>query len=349
MARLPTVQDVAHAAGVSRQTVSNVLNTPSIVREATRERVLESIRELGYRPHAAARQLRTRRSSTIGVHLDPYAGGISGVVLDRFVHALTESANARAMRVMVYTARDAADEIRRIEDLLDGGEIDAVVLSGTQHDDPRTEWLNRHQVPFATFGRPWGSLARPEGGEEHLWVDVDAAAGTHAATRHALESGARQVAFLGWPTGSGTGDERERGWRRALEAGEATEGTDITAASADPAERISVDDDVHTARKAVRKVLAHEAADAVVCASDVLAIGAHLAALDAGSPDLPVYGFDNTPTAEALGLNSVEQHPEHVAAAVLELLMGAEGTTVLSEAERSSPRHRLVTPELVLR
>ena len=85
MAKLPTVDDVAAVAGVSRQTVSNVLNTPGIVRPATRERVERAIADLGYRPHAAARRLRTRRSSTIGIHLDPYAGGISGVVLDRFV------------------------------------------------------------------------------------------------------------------------------------------------------------------------------------------------------------------------------------------------------------------------
>lgn len=67
MVRTPTVEDVALRAGVSRQTVSNVLNTPpSIVKPATRERVQQAIVELGYRRHAAARQLRTRRSSTIG-------------------------------------------------------------------------------------------------------------------------------------------------------------------------------------------------------------------------------------------------------------------------------------------
>ena len=59
--------------------MSNVLNSPEIVRDDTRERVKQAIAELGYRPHAAARRLRTRRSSTIGIHLDPYSGGISGV------------------------------------------------------------------------------------------------------------------------------------------------------------------------------------------------------------------------------------------------------------------------------
>ncbi|MFX3797657.1 LacI family DNA-binding transcriptional regulator, partial [Streptococcus suis] len=67
MAKAPTVEDVALAAGVSRQTVSNVINSPDIVREETRARVHRAIAELGYRPHVAARRLRTRRSSTIGI------------------------------------------------------------------------------------------------------------------------------------------------------------------------------------------------------------------------------------------------------------------------------------------
>ncbi|WP_157602592.1 LacI family DNA-binding transcriptional regulator, partial [Promicromonospora kroppenstedtii] len=155
MAKAPTVEDVARAAGVSRQTVSNVLNSPDIVRGPTRERVQRAIVELGYRPHAAARRLRTRRSSTIGVRLDPYAGGISGVVLDRFVHALTERASERGMRVLLYAARTPTEEIDRIGDLVDGGEIDAVVLTGTSHEDTRTTWLQERDVPFVSFGRPW--------------------------------------------------------------------------------------------------------------------------------------------------------------------------------------------------
>src|SRR5699024_9726130 len=96
--RAPNVEDVARLAGVSRQTVSNVLNAPQKVTPATAERVQAAIKKLGYRPHASARRLRTRRSATVGVHLDPYRGGISGVLLDRFVHALTEAAGERSVR-----------------------------------------------------------------------------------------------------------------------------------------------------------------------------------------------------------------------------------------------------------
>ncbi|MGN7861300.1 LacI family DNA-binding transcriptional regulator [Microbacterium sp. 22303] len=331
MARTPTVEDVAERAGVSRQTVSNVLNTPAIVKPATRERVQQAIVELGYRRHAAARQLRTRRSSTIGIHLDPYVGGVSGVILDRFVHALTERASERGMRMLVYAARTADDEIARLAELWEGSEIDAAIITGTFHGDPRTRWLGEARLPFVAFGRPWGEddLAAPE----HLWVDVDGAAGTRAATEHALGFGPR-VAFLGWPTGSGTGDDRERGWREAMAA----------AGAVGP--RWTSEEDVALARAVVAAASAD--VDAVVCASDSLAIGALLAETGR-SARVPVIGFDNTPTAEALGFSSVEQRPEDVAAATVELLMGPTGETVTPRDVLAGTAHALIEPRLVVR
>jgi DNA-binding LacI/PurR family transcriptional regulator len=331
--RLPTVDDVARVAGVSRQTVSNVLNAPDIVRPSTRTRVEAAIAQLRYAPSVAARRLRTRRSATIGIHLDPYAGGISGIVLDRFIHALTERATPRGLRMLVYAATDPEDEIRRIRQLREGGEIDSIVLTGTFEGDPRTEWLVEQGVPFVAFGRPWGEpgYGTAMGDPARPWVDVDGAAGTRAATVHALGEGS-EVAFLGWPSGSGTGDDRERGWREAMGLG-ADERTDLRWTSVDS---------VAESRAITEKALDGRPIDAIVCASDTLALGAHLAASHAGVPDLFVVGFDNTPVAEALGIPSVEQRPERVAEAVLDLLVEEEGRDAF-------PRHRLIEPELVLR
>lgn len=336
MAKAPTVEDVARAAGVSRQTVSNVLNAPDIVRGATRERVERAIAELGYRPHAAARRLRTRRSSTIGVRLDPYLGGISGVVLDRFVHALTERASERGMRILLYAAHTPAEEIARMEDLVDGGEIDAIVLTGTSREDTRTSWLQGRDVPFVSFGRPWRD--DDTGAPAHPWVDVDGAAGTRAATRHLLHHAGTRIAFLGWPEGSGTGGDRARGWSEEMSR----------AGASGP--RWYVEENVSEAREVAGAELAADpAVDGIVCASDALAIGAHLAATALGRPELPVVGFDNTPAAEALGIGSVEQLPEQVAVGVLDLLMGPTGSAVVRPAPEASPAYVLVEPRLVIR
>lgn len=232
-----------------------------------------------------------------------------------------------------------------MRELTDGGEIDAVVITGTFHGDPRTHWLAEHGIPFVSFGRPWGEddVEAPA----HLWVDVDGAAGTRAATRHLIGAAGENLAFLGWPSGSGTGDDRERGWREAM----AEAGAD--------GERLACEESVAAARVLVTEFLAravageesHDVAgvDGIVCVSDSLAIGAHLAAAAAGMPQLPVVGFDNTPAAEAIGLSSVEQLPERVAAGVLELLMGTSGSVVAPRAAEAGAAHVLVEPRLVLR
>ncbi|MBX9717668.1 MAG: LacI family DNA-binding transcriptional regulator, partial [Microbacteriaceae bacterium] len=278
MERMPTVDDVAAAASVSRQTVSNVINAPEIVRETTRVRVQEAIDRLGYRPHASARRLRTRTSSTIGLRLDPLRDGISGAVLDRFVHKLAEQADARGLRVMIFTANGAEDELAHIRRLRDGSDIDAFVLIATFHGDPRISWLIDHDVPFVSFGRPWGSTADDP---RHRWVDVDGRAGVRDTTLYLRESGARRVGYIGWPSPSGTGDERRAGWEEAC-------GFDIR-------DRLRYQivtlDGVDEGVRSARELLALDAPpDAIVCASDSLALGARMAADAAGLLDLPVVG-----------------------------------------------------------
>jgi DNA-binding LacI/PurR family transcriptional regulator len=332
--RLPTVLDVGRAAGVSRQTVSNVLNSPNIVRPDTRARVEAAILELGYRPHASARRLRTRRSSTIGIRLDPMSNGISGSVHDRFLHSLTEQADGLGLRVMLFTATDPHDEIRQIGRLYDGSDVDAFVLTSTMFGDPRTDWLIAHDVPFVTFGRPWGidDINDPS----HRWVDVDGKAGLRLATSRLLADGARRVVYLGWPSHSGTGDDRRSGWRDAMLAESGRTETELDAL------QLAVDDGVAEGREAIRDLLERGVEfDAIVCASDSLGLGAMLMV----GANIPVIGYDNTPVADAVGLSSIEQPLDEVARGVLELIDTAPG----AHAAQEESRHRLVQPRLVLR
>lgn len=323
-----TVADVAAAAGVSRQTVSNALNRPEVVRQATLDRVRTAIDELGYRPHASARRLRTRQSSTLGVRLPP-VHGISGAVLDRFLHALVERADERGMRILLFTATDLVDELAHMERLVEGSDVDGFVLTSTAHGDPRAAWLGERDVPFVTFGRPWG--VRDMDDAPHPWVDVDGRAGLREATAGLIARGHRRIGFLGWPSPSGQGDERRLGWRDALAAA----GLD------DHTEPLTCEDDVAAAGSVVSRAVDDGAAfDAVVCASDTLALGARFAL----GADVPVVGYDDTPVAEAVGISSVEQPLDAAAAAAVELLMGA-GRSVLP----ATTGHRLLAPRVVWR
>lgn len=327
MRQPPTINDVAVAAQVSRQTVSNVLNSPAIVREPTRLRVEAVIAELGYRPHASARRLRTRHASTIAVRIDRAPEWMSGTLLDRFLYALTERADRQGQRLMLYTAQDADDEVRVISRLFDGSDVDAFVLTSTFLGDPRPKWLLEHGAAFVTFGRPWGI---PEDDTRYLWVDVDGRFGTRAATQYLLDNGAKRVGFLGWPDGSGTGDDRRDGWRQAM----------LARGVAVPDELAALDEssveDLREGRQAAIRLL-DKGADAIVATSDTLA----LATIMVTDSRLPVVGFDNDPVAASMGFSSVDQRLDVVTEQVLRLLeRGQTG---------EGPAHQIVQPQLVKR
>ena len=118
--RRPTLASLASELGVSRQTISNVLNAPHKVKPATRERIQAAIAAAGYRPSAAARQLRTQRSMNLGMRLFPATDGINGAVLDRFLHALTEAAQSAGYRLPLCCADADRADSRRDPQLQDG-------------------------------------------------------------------------------------------------------------------------------------------------------------------------------------------------------------------------------------
>jgi DNA-binding LacI/PurR family transcriptional regulator len=328
-----TLDSVAARAGVSRQTVSNVLRHPARVAEGTRERVLAAIRESGYRASLPARQLATRRAHAIAVRAERQQDGISGLVLDAFYHGLAEAGQDNGLRVVLYAQpADEAAELEIIDDLVQTGAADAVVLTATSADDQRPAHLAGSGTTFCAFGRPWGHDDEP-----HDWVDVDGALGTGLAVQHLLGLGRRSIAYLGWP-GDGaepsTGSDRRRGWLEAV--AEAALGTPVEAHSVN---------DAAAAEAAVAALLAGtDAPDAIVCASDTLALGAHRAAVAAAGGGTPtiVVGFDATPVAAALGLVSVAQPIDQAAHLCIDLL------TARFESPDRPARGVLVPPVLHL-
>ena len=318
-----TLDSVAAVAGVSRQTVSNVLNNPDVVRAGTIAKVRAAIDDLGYRPSAAARQLKTRRSRTFGMRLEPVRDGVNGLVLDQFLHHLVDAAQEIGYRVQLFTARDDEEELATFSDLLATSDLDGFLLTGTHHGDPRTAWLSVRDVPFVTFGRPWGVVAR------HSWVDVDGAAGTRAAVRHLVDQGHQRIGWIGWPRGSGTGEDRRAGWLQGMADAGLPVRPEWEAADADGV------DQGRAAAAALAAV--PDPPTAFVCASDSLAIGA-------ASSGRAVVGFDDTPVAAALGLTTVSQPLPAAAEACLRLLVDrVEGRAA------SAPDHQLLEPHLTVR
>jgi DNA-binding LacI/PurR family transcriptional regulator len=334
-----------------------VLNAPHKVKPATRERIQAAIAAAGYRPSAAARQLRTQRSMNLGMRLFPATDGINGAVLDRFLHALTEAAQSAGYRLTLFCADSDQDEIRRYQQLLDVAGLDGFVLTSSNPDDARTRWLQERRTPFAVFGRPWNAAGQPAAGA-HPWVDVDGAAGTEAAVKMLLAQGHSSIGFLGWNTGSPVGADRRLGWERAMTAaglgehvpGLSTEAEDTVSGGASGA-----------------ALLLSKGATAVVCSSDSLALGAmgelrdaRPAALLPGQAPGPggraaIVGFDDTPVAAALGISSVAQPVEEAARHIIRVLAhqlaGSLNTGNSNPAGDDAPpaRQVLLAPRVVER
>ena len=325
--RRATIVDVAKAAAVSRQTVSNALNNPERVAPETLERVHREIARLEFTPNAAAQQLRRRRAHAYGFDVDPSGIGGMGPVLGEFLGAMTASARDHASHLVTF-ASTPATVIEDYERLLSTGLVDGFVIGDTAHGDPRPAWLLDKGVPFVSFGRMWD---HPELGR---WVDVDGRAGTALAVEHLIEQGYESVAYLGWPSGSPVGDDRRRGWLAGLAAAGLAD---------EPIAEESVPDLTEATAAADRLIDRIQHPGAILCASDTLALGAYRAMRRRGlepGREIGIVGFDDTEIAVAVELTSLRQ-PLAEAAHDAWQLLDIEGT----DAELSS----LLPPVLVPR
>ncbi|MEZ0577798.1 LacI family DNA-binding transcriptional regulator [Nocardioides sp. MH1] len=335
----PTLADVAERAGVSRQTVSNAINNPDLLRPETLVRVQAAILELGYRPNRAARHLRTRASHLIGLRLSPAQEFTANAAMDRFVHALVEASREAGYHLLLFSGgpgkpdTTAADLVRGYDDLLRSTAVDAFIVTDTYLGNPQTRWLTDRHAPFVAFGRPW---AEPDA--THRWVDVDGAAGVALGVEHLVERGHERIAWIGWDHQSFISDDRRTGWARA------------TAAAGRPVDglEVAVPDTVDAGRSASAALLDRAGATALVCASDTLAIGALHTLADRGlrpGRDVAVVGFDDSQVAQVVpgGLTSVRQPLEQVAVALVRAL------EALLAREEYDGQGVLLTPTLAVR
>jgi DNA-binding LacI/PurR family transcriptional regulator len=316
-----TLVDVAEAAEVSRQTVSNVINNPERVAPSTRDRVFREIERLGFQPNRAARALRRQRAGALGIQVNSMVERQLGNILDPFLVELTVAARAHDFHILTFAVDSHADPTAEYEHLVAVQLVDGFVLTNTHKDDPRPFWLRANGVPFVSFGRIWDDPSFT------AWVDVDGFAGVAAGVRHLVEQGYTKVGFLGWPVGSQVGDDRRAGWLAA------TREFGLLA----PRLQAASQQDVHAAAAAAAPLL-EELGDggALICASDTLALGAWTVMRDRGlrpGVDVGLVGFDDSDLAHAFEITSIRQPLADIADAMLTLFAGAG-----SDERRASDR-----------
>jgi DNA-binding LacI/PurR family transcriptional regulator len=327
-----TLATVAAAAGVSRQTVSNALNSPELLRPDTLERVQRAIDRLGYTPNRAARNLRTRTSHLVGLRLDPAVEGTASGLMDRFLHSLVESAKDAGLHVLLFTAADVSDPLDGYDALLRSAAVDAFVVTDTYRGNPQTVWLEERQVPFVAFGRPWED---PQA--TFPWVDVSGRAGVRLAVDHLADRGHQRIAWIGWQKTSYIGEDRRNGWLDRMHE------RDL------PTTRLSArgEDTIEFGRRAAHAMFEGEQPTAFMCVSDTVAMGVLQAISDlgrrAGPDDVAVVGFDDSLAAQVTGLTSVRQPLEEVAVQIVRLL---EDRLAMRTSDEP---HAILTPVLRVR
>jgi DNA-binding LacI/PurR family transcriptional regulator len=302
---------VARAAGVGRQTVSNVLNDSGRVGEATKVRVLETVATLGYHPHHGARSLRSRRTRQLA-YVMPRVQMLPGnYIMQQFLQALAAASARRSHSVVVVVPDgDPRDEMRR---LIASRTVDAFLLSELQPEDPRVVLLAEAGIPFACFGRIGSGLP------QH-WVDIDNRAAIIEAVEHVLTRGFSRLAFVGYRGENHWDHERVAGFRAGLARHGVPE---------DEADVLLADE--ASARRKIRSLLtgthgrgAHPGPrpDAIVTGSDRLAAMIYGVAAELRlriGHDLGVTGFDGSVAAGLLHprLTSVTLPVEDIARRVI--------------------------------
>ena len=328
-----TLEDVAKHTGVSRSTVSRVVNGQPHVSEDVRKRVLEDIQNTGYHPNAAARTLASQRSWTLGLLLPQ---SVSLLFTDPYYPHLTkgiaQACNQSDYTLALFLVGTKEDEERIFPRLSRRGLLDGVIVQSGHHGD---QWiigrLVEAKTPLVIAGRPFRS-------DDISYIDIDNVNAAGSAVSHLIRLGRQRIGMISGPASSTVGIDRKDGYIKALVEG----GRDVD-------DSLIVEGDFTEAGGyySMQQLLSANP-DAIFAASDIMAIGAMRAAREAGlriPDDIAFVGFDDLPiaTLSDVQLTTVRQPVVQFGARAVELLID------LIENGIDPPRHIIMQTELVIR
>ncbi|MGD0861396.1 MAG: LacI family DNA-binding transcriptional regulator [Candidatus Limnocylindrales bacterium] len=330
---IPTLEEVARAAGVSRATASRVINGSPTVGIEARQSVERAIAQLGYVPNRAARSLVTRRNDSIGVVIaEPTRRIFGDPYFAEVLRGISAGLAAREVALVLVMSQSPEEE-RQAERYLTGGHVDGVILFSLHGDDPLPEHLQSRGIPVVVGGEP------PHGARVSN-VDADNHGGTIAAVNHLIEQGRTRIATITGPLDMPAAVTRRLSFLEAIRAAGRTPDPNLEESGGFTREG---------GQRAMEVLLQRcPDIDAVFAASDLMAAGA-LSALHAAGrrvpEDVAVVGFDDSIIALSTqpALSSVHQSME---------VTGRELANVLLQtidARDQVVRHVVLETELIVR
>ena len=328
-----TLEEIGQLAGVSRSTVSRVINDHPNIRPSVRRRVEQVILETGYQPNSAARSLASSQSRILGLvmpsilqsaFIDPYYP----LVIQAISHACNENDYTAAL----FLFQSAAEEENMSQRIVASGLIDGIIVTADTINSTFVSKIQQYDIPFVQIGRPPRANAAAIS-----YIDVDNEAGAYLATSHLIQLGYQRIGQLATSHNT-AGVDRDAGFRHALsDRGLAVE-----------AELTALGDFSETSGYHAMLALMDKQPDAVFAHSDAMALGAIRAIRDRGFKvpgDIAVVGFDDMPLASRADppLTTVRQPINRTGALAVETLLDI----IKTAAEPA--RHIVLPVELVIR
>ena len=274
---MPTIYQVAERAGVSLSTVSRVLNGKASVNKVLKERVEKAVKELNYRPNSVARSLANNRTDSVGVLVPELNAPFFGDLMQ----AVESTLRAADKHVIISVGRNCLETEKDAVEFLISRNCDALIMHAEALSDEYLLELNQSKLPVALVNRQVEGL--PE-----ACTSLDNEKGGYLATRHLLELGHKDIAYISGPTDKCDASLRLEGHKRALsEAG----------LPINPQLIFNGDYSEEDGKIGLLELMARDMPfTALVCANDWMASGAISCARDLGMSlphDLSVVGFDD--------------------------------------------------------
>lgn len=300
-----TSRHVAQLAGVSQATVSRVLQGSSRVSPETEQRVLTAMAEAGYRPHAAARTMRTRRTGTVGV----VVADITNPFYPQLLEAVSQALDHAGQRMILWNAADPSESSALAA--INEGTVDGLIFTTVTEGSKPLEDALRQDEPVVLLHRGLETTRCDQ-------VSTDNEAGGRMVADYLVVAGHERIGYLQGPELPSTSRHRERGFRDRLDELGKPLSADLVA---------QADFSHDRARGAMRELLQRERPPtAVFCANDVTAFGAIDAAVSLGRRvpgDVWVVGYDDIAMAswDSFDLTTVRQPIADMAHTAVRLLL----------------------------
>jgi len=326
-----TIRQIAKLAGVSRSTVSRVLNDHPNVSPEMRGTVQKVIAETGYHPDLIARSLSNRHSQIIGLVIPLAIGSLfDDPYFPRLIQGISQGCNTHNYTLSLFLFHSEEEEKELFPRLAHNQLLDGLIITATRADDALVPRLLESQVPLVVQGRH----ADPR----VSYVDTDNVTGAATAVSHLLRLGYQRIATITGPLDNTAAQDRKQGYLDALR----NRGRPVDEALIERGDFTQA-----SGYEAMQRLLPHRP-DAVFVASDTMAMGALHALRGAGLTvpgDLALVGFDDLPQSATLDppLTTVRQPIRRVGALAVETLID------ILQNGFESPRRLILPTELVIR